>query len=166
MTTEPPVNVTEAFLAGLHGMEFTSVNGDSVIVHLVTEAPGPNLLLFEKIGRWPPSELIDDREAAYRVGRAFRAAAHYLDELGVPLEIGKEIVDSLIRMGKLHVNMHGGRHTFGPSLIIEAVLKDLGPWGAHPQFLKDAGVEQDDLSDAMWAYVRASVREFEPFSRN
>lgn len=163
---ELPTSVTEAFLAGLHGAEFTKVTSESVIVHVVTKEPGPILLLFEQIGRWPPSELIDDRESAYRVGRAFRISSHYSDELDVPLETGRQILEDLIRAGNLHINMHGGRHRFGPGHVIDPVLNALGPFGPCPQFLTQSGVTRDRLSEAMWAYVRSSGKEFEPFSRN
>ncbi len=161
---KPPNNVTEAFLAGLHGAEFTSVTSDSVIVHVVTQQPGPIVLLYQKIERWPASELIDDRESAYRVGRALRISSHYLDELAVPVETGKQILEDLIRVGNLHINMHGGRHRFGPGHIVDPVLNALGSFGPYPQFLKQSDVSEDHLSEAMWAYVRANVKDVEPFS--
>jgi hypothetical protein len=163
---ELPNNVTEAFLVGLHGAEFTSVTKDSLIVHIVTKEPGPILLLFQKLSRWPASELIDDRETAYRVGRAFRISSHYLDELAVPVETGKQILEDLIRLGNLHIKINDGRLRFGPGHIIDPVLNALGSSGAYPQFLKKANVSRDRLSEAMWAYVRANFKEFEPFSRN
>ena len=156
MTIEPPRNVTEAFLAGLHGAGFISVNSSSVVVHIGEQPRGPILALFERLSRWPASELIDDRDAAYRVGRALRISARYLDELGVPVEGGKDLLEDVVRVGNQHIRMHGGCHTFGPSHVIEAFANNLGPWGEHRDILLHADVNPDRLREAIWSYVRGN----------
>ena len=116
-----------------------------------------------RINHWPPSELIDDRESAYRVGRAFRASAHYLDELSMPVGVGEDLLqNSIIYMGRLHMKMHGGHHRFGPGHVAASVANALAETGPYPKFLSDAGISRDRLEAAILEYARRDDTEFFP----
>lgn len=146
-------NTREAFR---HGLDPTGApQGSGAILN--------NVDLFARIGHWQPSELVDSRDSAYRVGRAFRAAAYYLDQLAVPVKIGEDILHNGIEhMGKIHMMMHGGRHPFGPAHVAAAVQSALAETGPHPRFLVKAGKTSDDVYAAILNYARCDDDDLVP----
>ncbi len=122
-----------------------------------------NRELFALVDHWPPSELLDDRDSAYRVGRAFRAAAFQLDQLSVPVPIGEDVLQNSIgHIGTVHMQMHGGRHRFGPGHVAAAVKHALAETGPHPRFLLKSGKSPDELHDAIMSFARGDVDHLSP----
>jgi hypothetical protein len=150
-----PSSVAEAFRAGINGAANGPFDHVGVIVHVMAEKHGENVQHWTRISHWPPCEPIDDRPNAYRVGRAFRGGARWLDKLGVPMEIGDDILNSVVRMGNMHLKMHGGRARFGPGHVAAAIANSLGEHSPYPAFLKAAGINKEALETAIVDYANS-----------